>query len=432
MNNAVWDCAMGLLMAFLSAWILKEYFGTFLEKKKKHWAYKILWGIFIVWQVCSILDLTRKPSYIMLLVSVLVVLLVAFNYEGPLVKRFVFAIVYNSVWMLMEFIVVFAFMVMGMDYAEQELLGSLFSKLLLLLLVKALKHFFCNEKIQELPHSYNMGLLLIPLGSMFVVYTSFVMSADHPKALYTFWSFISFLIMLIINILIFTIYLKLSEDLELRQKNVVYKQEIDLYNKHIEEKQNSMLEFRKARHDLKNQLIYLLQLSENGEYIELQQFLEKLIEKAPFDSLTIAKTENLIVDALINYKYTIARRFGIEFTVKLEIPMQLPFDSADLCIILGNALDNALEANRESKIEKRYIKLKMRMDRYNLVITVENSFDGHINRDRNGKILTGKTDRMNHGIGLDSIQKSVDKYCGIMKTRVTEKVFLLEILLYKE
>lgn len=432
MNNAVWDCAMGLLMAFLSAWILKEYFGTFLEKKKKHWAYKILWGIFIVWQVCSILDLTRKPSYIMLLVSVLVVLLVAFNYEGPLVKRFVFAIVYNSVWMLMEFIVVFAFMVMGMDYAEQELLGSLFSKLLLLLLVKALKHFFCNEKIQELPHSYNMGLLLIPLGSMFVVYTSFVMSADHPKALYTFWSFISFLIMLIINILIFTIYLKLSEDLELRQKNVVYKQEIDLYNKHIEEKQNSMLEFRKARHDLKNQLIYLLQLSENEEYIELQQFLEKLIEKAPFDSLTIAKTENLIVDALINYKYTIARRFGIEFTVKLEIPMQLPFDSADLCIILGNAVDNALEANRESKIEKRYIKLKMRMDRYNLVITVENSFDGHINRDRNGKILTGKTDRMNHGIGLDSIQKSVDKYCGIMKTRVTEKVFLLEILLYKE
>lgn len=368
----------------------------------------------------------------MLLVSVLVVVLVAFNYEGPLVKRFVFAIVYNSVWMLMEFIVVFAFMVMGMDYAEQELMGSLFSKILLLLLVKALKHFFCNEKIQELPHSYNMGLLLIPLGSMFVVYTSFVMSADNPKALYTFWSFISFLIMLIINILIFTIYLKLSEDLELRQKNVVYKQEIDLYNKHIEEKQNSMLEFRKARHDLKNQLIYLLQLSENREYNELQQFLEKLIEKAPFDSLTIAKTENSIVDALINYKYTIARRFGIEFTVKLEIPMQLPFDSADLCIILGNALDNALEANRESKVEKRYIKLIMRMDRYNLVITVENSFDGHINRDRNGKILTGKTDRINHGIGLDSIQKSVDKYCGIMKTSVTEGVFLLKILLYKE
>lgn len=62
MNNAVWDCAMGLLMALLSAWILKEYFGTFLEKKKKHWAYKILWGIFILWQVCSILRFNQKAQ----------------------------------------------------------------------------------------------------------------------------------------------------------------------------------------------------------------------------------------------------------------------------------------------------------------------------------------------------------------------------------
>lgn len=101
-----------------------------------------------------------------------------------------------------------------------------------------------------------MALVLIPLGSMFVVYTSFFMSVNSHRPLSVLWSFASLIIMLFINILIFTIYIKLSEDMELRQKNVVYKQEIDLYNKHIEEKENSMLEFRKARHNLKNQLIF--------------------------------------------------------------------------------------------------------------------------------------------------------------------------------
>ena len=73
---------------------------------------------------------------------------------------------------------------------------------------------------------------------------------------------------------------------------------------------------------------------------------------------------------MVNYKYTIAKRFGIEFNVKLEIPMSLPFDNADMCIILGNALDNALEANIRAEIEKRYVKLNMRMDMNNLVIVL--------------------------------------------------------------
>lgn len=432
MSKLIFDCIMALIMSFLSGWILLEYFGTFLKKKKQCWADKIRWVIFIGWQVCSILEVISRPSYILLLVSVLVVLLVSFNYQEPLIKKIVFTFVYNSVWMLMEFMVGFTFVAIGLSYAAHELLGSLFSKILLLALVRSLKCFFCNEKIRELPHTYSMVLILIPLGSMFVVYTSFVMSVETPQNVHIYWSFASFVIMLFINILIFTIYLKLSEDLDLRQKNVVYEQEIDLYNRHIEEQENSMLEFRKARHDLKHQLIYLLQLSEDKEYIELQQFLEDLIDKALLDKLTIAKTDNSIIDALVNYKYSIAKRLGIEFIVKLDIPMRLPFNNADLCIILGNALDNALEANRKSDIERRYIKLNMKVDKHNLIIIVINSFDGNINRNKKGKILTSKLNRVNHGMGLDSIERSVNKYQGIMKTSFTERIFSLEILLYEK
>jgi len=272
----------------------------------------------------------------------------------------------------------------------------------------------------------------IPVGSMFVVYNSFMMSSQLYEDEHILSSFASLLIMLLINILIFNIYRKLSEDLELRRKNAVYKQEIGLYSKHIEEKANAMFEFRKAKHDLKNQLIYLLELSESQEYEELKSFLEKLIVREPFDGFTIANTDNSVIDALVNYKYGIAKRYGIEFKAKLDVPTQLTFDDIDLCIILGNALDNAIEANLRTDVKNPYIKLYIKLDKGNLIIIIENSFDGYMKKNRHGRILTMKKDVEEHGIGLSSIQKSVDRYHGFLETDIKEQKFRLRIVLYED
>ena len=72
------------------------------------------------------------------------------------------------------------------------------------------------------------------------------------------------------------------------------------------------------------------------------------------------------------------------------------------------------------------------MDIHNLAIVVENSFNGQINTDKRGKILTVKANKIDHGFGLDSIQEAVNKYHGFMKTSYTENVFVLEIVLYSE
>lgn len=426
------DIIMTLLMAGLSTWILKKYFDVFLGSGKDGWLCKMHWGFFSVWQIVSILDIVKYPFFMILSISVMAVLMVSFNYEGHIFKKIVFTVVYNSLWMLMEVLVAYMFIFINAKYITHDILGSLLSKALMFLLVKALGWFFGNEKIKDLPNSYSMILVLIPLGSMFVMYTLFWASVDNQRPIHIIMPFAALIIMLLINILIFTTYLKLSEDLELRQKNVVYRQEIQLYNKYIEEKENSMLEFRSAKHNLKNQFIFLLERCEKREYNELEQFLKQLIKKAFFEGLTISNTQNSVVDALVNYKYTVAKRFGIQYMVKLDIPMHLPYDNGDMCIILGNTLDNALEANIRSKIENRYIKLKMRMDSNNLLIVVENSFDGIINRDKKGQILTVKTNKIDHGMGLTSIKKAVEKYHGIMKISYTNSVFITEILLYDE
>ena len=422
---------MVALMTGLSLFILREYLRTFCYERERGRQVWIRWFIFGGWQIATILGLINLPVYGIISLNILFVLFVTFNYKGSLFRKIAFTSVYISIWILLEFLVGDIFIILGMDYMSQELMGSLLSKILLLAMVKELQLFFYNDKIRDLPHSYNMVLMLIPTGSIFVVYNIFMMSSILYKGYRIFLSFGALIIMLIINILIFTIYLKLSEDLELRQRNVVYKQEIEFYSKYIEEKKNTMLEFRKAKHDLKHQLIYLLELSERRDYDELVAYLEKLIVKEPLDIVTIARTDNSVIDALVNYKYATAKRHGIDFKVTLDVPMRMTYNNTDLCIILGNALDNALEANIRSNIDKHYIKLQMRLDVKNLVIIVENSFDGYIKRNKEGRLLSLKRNKENHGIGLQSIQNSVEIYNGFMKPDIQNNVFKLKIVLFE-
>lgn len=423
---------MGLIMSCFSIYILKEYLDTFLIKTKTNWRHYVKWMFFAVWQIMYILNVIKIPEHYILIIIVFAVLLISSDYEGDIFRKILFSLAYNSIWMLAEILLIFIFTGIGLNFESQELLGSFITKVFLFLMVEALKHFLGNENIMDLPHPYNMILILIPLGSMLIVYTSFLMNANIQSLFRVMLNFASLFILLCINVLIFTIYSKLSQDIELRQKNVVYKQEIEIYNKQIKVKKNSMSEFRKAKHDLKNQLIFLLEQCEKNEYEKMKQFLKQLIDIAPFDKLIISKTDNSVVDALVNYKYTIAKHSGIEFSVKLEIPTSLPFDSADMCIILGNALDNALEANIKVNFVKRYIKLNMRMEMNNLAIIVENSFDGKIKRNKRGKIMTVKTNQIDHGHGLNSIQRAVNKYHGFMNISYLENVFILEIVLYGE
>ncbi|MGB8454870.1 MAG: GHKL domain-containing protein [Anaerocolumna sp.] len=430
--NFLGSLIMLMLMSGLSLLILYEYFRMFLKKHRNTGINWIIWIIYFAWQIIATMKNIDLAVVNRVLLNILLVFLVAFNFNGSAIHKFIFTVIYNSVWMLIEFLVGYIFISLGMDYGSWKLMGSLLSKIMLLLVVNSLQRFFNNYNIQNLPNYYEMLLMLIPMGSMFVVYNSFMMSSQSYKRKNILCSFVSLIIMLIINILIFYIYLKLSEALELRNKNEVYKHEMELYSRYIDEKENTMLRFRKARHDLKNQLVYLLGLLEEKKYDELNSYLSKLIEREPFDRLNIANSNNLVVDAIVNYEYGIARRNGIEFQVKLEVPIKLNVDSTDLCIILGNALDNAIEANIKLNSKKPYIKLLIKLDRNNLIIIVENSFDGIIKTNAQGKILTMKEDIVNHGIGINSIQKTVDKYHGFSKINIVDrdKIFVLKIVLY--
>ena len=143
-----------------------------------------------------------------------------------------------------------------------------------------------------------------------------------------------------------------------------------------------------------------------------------------------SQTGNLAVDALVNYKYLLAVQKNIEMQVEICIPEELNVDTADLCIILGNLLDNAIEAAEKCEKEKR-IRLKILYGNRNIRIEIANTFDGEIHRMENGMYMTSKKDAKRHGIGLQSVQKSIDKYKGKLETDRSAEgdYFIVRVLL---
>ena len=155
-----------------------------------------------------------------------------------------------------------------------------------------------------------------------------------------------------------------------------------------------------------------MEMLDEGRNEEATEYLSKLVNEKIFGQIGISRTDNIIVDSLVNAKYSHAVRQKIKFEADIHIPVQLPFSGADICILIGNILDNAIEASMRLKEEERYIGFFMKYDKNYLVITAMNAFNGKLVRNSAGKIMTDKGEPENHGIGLESVRKIAEKYHG--------------------
>ena len=230
--------------------------------------------------------------------------------------------------------------------------------------------------------------------------------------------------------IVFMMYIKLVDSYEIKRKSDIYEKELVLHTEYIKEKEQIMAEFNKNKHDLKNNLLYMLELLKSQEYAKLEKYITDMTELTTHTKARKANSENSILDSFINYKYDVATEKGIEFRVKIDVPYDMPFDNGDLCVILGNALDNSIEANEDKIIENPYIDLKMRYREGNLVIIIENSFDGNYIKNDDGTFITTKNDKNNHGIGLGSIQNALQKYNGQLNIETEENIFKISIILF--
>ena len=141
-----------------------------------------------------------------------------------------------------------------------------------------------------------------------------------------------------------------------------------------------------------------------------------------------SQSGNIVIDSILNYKLSKAEKQGVNVRANVVLPEKIEIEDDDIVIILGNLLDNAIEATEHLEKDK-YIEVDFEYNKDCAFVTVKNSYDNVINI-VNGTLKTRKSDEALHGIGLKSVKSTVEKYDGILNYEHNNQEFVVNVILY--
>ena len=213
----------------------------------------------------------------------------------------------------------------------------------------------------------------------------------------------------------------LNRNAKLQQEN----QFLSMQQQRYENLRTAIEEARQARHDMRHQLQQISALAEAGDLEELKGYLAKTVSRIP--NLDMCLCENRAADSVVGYYCAMAKRDEIPFRARLDLPETLPIDEIDMCLVLSNLLENALEASLRTAPGRRQIEITayVHADRI-LLIKVENAFDGEVN-EKNGVFRSSK--RRENGIGIQSVTRIAEKTGGTSTFTHQNGTFTAKVML---
>lgn len=200
----------------------------------------------------------------------------------------------------------------------------------------------------------------------------------------------------------------------------------ELVDKHYAEVDTIYRKMRGWRHDYHNHIQVLKAYIELKEYAEVSKYLDQIDQDLQTVD-TVLKTGNIMVDAILNSKLTMMKEKEINVDATAIVPQDVSISGVDLSVLIGNMLDNAMEACLQvPKEEDRFIRIYIDIVKKQLYISVTNSMNGMAKK--NGiQFLSAKEGL--HGFGLLRIDSIVSKYGGFINRQNEENVFATEVML---
>lgn len=200
----------------------------------------------------------------------------------------------------------------------------------------------------------------------------------------------------------------------------------DLLATHYAEVENMYQQTRGWRHDYRNHIQVLKNYAEMGDMEAVKGYLDELAEDLNTVDLAL-KTGNKMTDVILNSKISLARSKEIQVRADAHVPMTLTTAQIDLCIILGNLFDNAIEACLQLPSKERMIRIYMEMKNTQLYISFTNTTAQKKQKKENGRFASTKGS--GHGYGLVRIDTIIERYQGYIRRGSEDGAFTTEILL---
>ncbi len=285
-----------------------------------------------------------------------------------------------------------------------------------------------GPKKEEIPPPlrYWLELFIFPAVSVWVIYDTYIRSqTDGSNIAFILVTFL----MILINFAVYDVYGRMASYALAGKQAAVYAQTIELCDRQAREREAAYRQTRMLRHDLNDRLVALGARLEQGQYDDARQEIDEMLYENRLHRDEISHSGNLALDALINYKHSVAKTMNADLSCLVEVPADLPVDGTDLCVILGNLLDNALDAVSRLPADERRINLEIRLEKGLLRILTENPYEGKL-REKPGGLLKSSKPGGGHGFGLLSVQQAVAKYHGELYLPYDDTVFRACVTLY--
>lgn len=266
-----------------------------------------------------------------------------------------------------------------------------------------------------------LPLLFIGLNLFLIPKEPDILKRGRLRLLYLLLSFAFLLLLLLFYALFYLMASSLNRNDCLRREN----QLLSMQQARYDSLRASIEQTRQARHDMRHHFHILQGLAAQGKWENLTNYLNEAQGSIPAMELELCK--NTAVDGVAGYFSALYREHNIPLIFELDLPPQLPVPETELCCVLSNLLENAMEAGLKTAPERQQTKVQAYLYADHMVLlSVENAYDEKI-REKNGVFLSSK--RPGEGVGLQAVRHTAEKNGGYSRFHYQDGIFTANVIL---
>lgn len=427
--NIIKVLTSGLEMIF--AFILLSRF--FEQKNFKPYIYRIAYavstGIIVVLQETGYLGSLKTITEIIIIIVLSITL-----FTGKLRERVVFLVIFSLMLSLTQLLSVFAlnWLSDNMTLSSESFFFRVLTlemPYLLMFIFVMLFSIFMRKRTGNINILEWIMLLSVPVTVLatLTVYEYYI-EMMPPNEEINSYIYISTGGLLFITTLTFTLFSKFRRQLKIAENTKDLRMQIALQEQSVKRMEVAYNRTREIRHDLKNHIAGMYGLLNSGDYDGLRKYLNAMNDTVE-DSTYIAVCNNSAIDAILNEKLYIAQKKTVHIQYDICDLSCTSIGTIDICIILANAIDNAIEACEKIEDEKeRYIQIRVTDEDF-MLFSVTNPVAYTPQKSADGLYVSDKNDTGNHGIGMKSIKSTAEKYGGDMVAKCENNIFTLVVKL---
>lgn len=237
-----------------------------------------------------------------------------------------------------------------------------------------------------------------------------------------------FIIIIILSyIIIFIAIWSVNKNVELEYKVKIINTQVESQKQNYKTLNKSLENHYAFKHDIRHHFLAIKSIMDTKNYIAASEYLDKFNENEIYQNSDVI-CENFTIDSILKYYMGIAIKDNIDFKANVNIPQDINIDSTDLSIVIGNCIENAIEAcNKIINKSQKHITIKAEIKGFNLIFKIKNSFNGQVIKE--GNIIKSSKGTLGHGIGLYSVKKMVEKYNGYFDVIYSDSEFEISVIM---